>query len=528
MNRFVWPVSVAASSVLAALCTLAQVPGSLDTAPLPAFATGNGKISNLDISGNQDRAHAVAVQSDGKIVMAGDCVVGGQLDFCLARRNADGSQDNSFSDDGKVIFPATDGIGDGDDYVYAMTIQPDGKILVAGSCFSPTFRKFCVARLNTDGSFDTSFDGDSGVGDGRLVLNVGNGSHALVNAIALQPDGKIVLAGGCGLSSPNSFCAARLLPDGRFDLDFVGTVPFQTVGAGRVRLTTTNGGTINAVAIQPDGKIVFAGECTNGSGNEDFCVARINANGAIDLDFDGSASGNGMLVFAMGTGDDVATSALIQPDNRILVAGHCQTSATADMCVIRLETDGTLDPHFDGPAGNGNGKLMLSQIGIGTERAYAMALQPDGKILLVGDCAQDFCVARLHPDGALDQSFDGPSGVANGWFSLAIGSGIDYARALALQPDGKILVVGYCVNTNSDFCIARLNGGAFGAKQCLPDFDGDGTVSATVDALILTRVALGMRGSDVLNGIGFAAAAKRTDWVSIRDYLFSQCGMSVY
>jgi hypothetical protein len=112
--------------------------------------------------------------------------------------------------------------------------------------------------------------------------------------------------------------------------------------------------------------------------------------------------------------------------------------------------------------------------------------------------------------------------------NLAIGSGEDSARAVALQPDGKIVLAGFCVNGgNRDFCIARPNGGPFGAQNCKLDFDGDGRVLATTDMLIGARVALGMTGNAVIGGITFAPHAARTTWPAIRDYLVSQCGMSV-
>jgi uncharacterized delta-60 repeat protein len=167
-------------------------------------------------------------------------------------------------------------------------------------------------------------------------------------------------------------------------------------------------------------------------------------------------------------------------------------------------------------------------LGSSASRATAIALQPDGKILLVGVCfsdgTNDFCLARLHSDGTLDTGFDGPTGIGNGKFALPIGSSGDAPTAMSIQPDGRIVVSGSCP---SNFCIARLNGGSYGAKNCSPDYDGDGKVLGSTDALILTRVALGMTGSAVVGGITFAPHASRQSWTSIRNYLVSQCGMSI-
>ena len=103
------------------------------------------------------------------------------------------------------------------------------------------------------------------------------------------------------------------------------------------------------------------------------------------------------------------------------------------------------------------------------------------------------------------------------------------ANALALQPDGKIIVAGTCSNNggNYDFCIARYDGGPFDAKNCSLDIDGDGSVLATTDSLIHARIALGVTGNAVINGITFAPNASRNTWPLIRDYLITQCGMSL-
>ena len=233
----------------------------------------------------------------------------------------------------------------------------------------------------------------------------------------------------------------------------------------------------------------------------------------------------------IGTSTDQANTVAIQADGKIVVAGHCSNGSNFDFCLARLNTDGTFDASFNGPSGTGNGKFLLP-IGVGSDQANAVALQADGKIMLAGSCFNgsnnDFCVARLHPDGALDRRFDGPSGTGNGQFLLPMGANTDQATAMALQPDGKIVLAGHCFNgANFDFCAARLNGGSFGAHECSPDYDGDGKVLATTDALIFTRIALGLTGNAVVGGITFAANAARTTWPDIRTFLVSQCGMTI-
>jgi uncharacterized delta-60 repeat protein len=317
---------------------------------------------------------------------------------------------------------------------------------------------------------------------------------------------------------------------GSFDTTFAlgnGKIPNLAIGNGNDRAF--------AVALQPDGKIVMAGDCNN-SAYSKMCLARLNADGTLDTTFvgpPGSLPGSGKFILSIGPTNETAYAVAVQPDGKIVVSGSCTAnSATNDFCIARLLPNGDYDASFVGPNGNANGRFLLD-VGGATDDGYALALQPDSKIVMVGACDNgtnfDFCFVRLNADGRLDASFDGESGNANGKFLLDIGSNSDYVNAIALQPDGKIVVVGICGNgSNNDFCAARLNGGPFGGQNCKFDVDGDGLVTATTDMLIGTRIALGLRGTSVINGISFPANAKRNTWPLIRDYLVSQCGMSVF
>jgi uncharacterized delta-60 repeat protein len=293
----------------------------------------------------------------------------------------------------------------------------------------------------------------------------------------------------------------------------------------------------NKVRVQVDGKIVAAGYCSMGSaGTRRFCLARLDSIGNFDPDFDGPASvspGNGrfMLPSLTGTTTNEAYALAIQPDGAIVVGGFC-TNASPVLCVVRLNADGSFDATFDGPGGSGDGMVLLPLGTSGNSSVNSIAIQPDGKLVLAGSCtvagSRDFCVARLHSDGTLDTGFDGESGSANGAFSFAMGIADDRAAEVALQPDGRMLVAGTCgLSGKQDFCIARLNGGSYGAMRCTLDLDGDNYVIASIDGLIMTRVALGMVGSAALAGVSFPAGAIRTDWSSIRTYLVTQCGMTI-
>jgi uncharacterized delta-60 repeat protein len=525
IKRCLATLAISAFTCLNAPVT-AQAPGSLDT----TFA-GSGRIQ-LSFGSGKFVDTALALQPDGKIVMAGVCSNGSNDDFCVARLNSDGSLDASFDGpsgaaNGKFLLPISDS---GNDRARAIALQPDGKIVIGGDCQpNITAQGFCLARLNLDGSLDVSFTGPSGTGNGKFLLAIGAGTDRFT-ALALQPDGKIIVGGSCDNGDYTDVCLARFTPDGSFDASFSGP---NAAGSGKFLMPIgSRADQLLSIVLQPDGKIIIAGGCMVG-GLLDFCLARFNPNGSLDVSF-GEAWGQtaGTLLVPRTSESEVIFAVALQPDGKILVAGECYGNGRNNMCLARLHANGDLDTRFVGPNGTGNGRFQLP-IGASAASAYRLALQPDGKILVAGYCAEnndfDFCVARLNLDGSFDASFDGSNGAGNGKVVLPLATIRDYLSAIVLQPDGKIVVGGYCGgNFSFDFCAARLNGGPYGARNCTLDIDGDGLVTATTDMLIHTRVALGLRGATVIGGINFPANSTRNTWPQIRDYLVSQCGMSVY
>lgn len=219
-------------------------------------------------------------------------------------------------------------------------------------------------------------------------------------------------------------------------------------------------------------------------------------------------------------GESRANAVAVQYDGNIVLGGQCGTGTNTDFCVVRYLSNGTLDPSW-----NGTGKVV-SPIGISSDYGNSLALQPDGKVLLAGLCQvgarTNFCAARYLINGALDTSWN-----SIGTVITAMGlSGADLGYAVALQPNGKVLLAGGCSNgTTSKFCVARYDAGPFGF--CTLDIDGDGSFLATTDALIATRISLGITGPAVIAGIVFPANATRNSWPLIRNYLVTQCGMSL-
>jgi uncharacterized delta-60 repeat protein len=377
-------------------------------------------------SGN-DLANEIVVLDDGRIVVAGMASDGMQWDFALARYNTDGSLDTSFSGDGLVSVP----IGAGNDYGYSLATQADGAAIIAGYGLVSN-DDFMVARLLADGNPDTSFSAD-----GKLTTALGTGSDKAYS-VALQADGRILVAGSSSNGSNDDFAVTRYNADGSLDTTFSGDGK-ATAAIGSA------GDIVRKVLLQADGRIIVAGYASNGS--NDFAVARFTADGALDLTF----SGDGKAITAVGNNSDMAYDAVLQSDGAILLVGSSYNGTDNDVALVRYNATGSLDTSFDV-----DGKLTLG-IGTGDDVAWAVALQADGKIVVVGStdnsANKDIFVLRLNTDGSLDGSFSG-DGIA----TLGVGSGSDVAYGVAIQADGRILVSGYAYDSAYNaFVVARFN-----------------------------------------------------------------------
>ena len=321
-----------------------------------------------------------------------------------------GGLDTSFAGTGKkaITFGATDA-------ARAVLVQPDGRIVVAGGG-APAV-SFCVARLRTNGTLDTTF----GPG-GKRVIDFGGADESAYGA-ALQPDGRIVLAGDSDLR----VAVARLNPNGSLDTTFSGDGKTVFSWGALSRAT--------AVLVLPNGKILLAGFSGPEGGN--IQVARLKANGALDTTF--GTGGKATVDFG---GDDFGLAMARQADGRILVAGR---SSAAGAVVARLRANGELDPNF----GGGDGRVTLP----GGGSASAVLVQPDRRIVVAGNASGSamMTVTRLMPSGSLDTTFDG-----DGTATIDFGSLADLANDAVRQPDGRIVVAGY-TQADEDVAVARLN-----------------------------------------------------------------------
>ncbi|OFZ67241.1 MAG: hypothetical protein A2V79_12495 [Betaproteobacteria bacterium RBG_16_56_24] len=403
--------------------TIRPAAGSLDT----TFNTSGKVITAVGAANENATATAVALQSDGKIVVAGSAFNGSSDDFALQRYNSDGSLDTTFNTTGQVITA----VGPINDNATAVAIQPDGKIVVAGRAHNGVNNDFALLRYNPDGSLDTTFNNT-----GKVLTAVGPISDDAY-AIALQTDGKIVVAGSINNGVDFDVALVRYNSNGSMD------TAFNTTGKV-ITAVGTNNDFATAVAVQPDGKIVVAGSSWNGSDN-DFALLRYNPDGSLDTAFNTT----GKIITAVGTGYDYAYAVALLPDGKILVAGPSSNGLDYDFALLRYNTDGSLDTTF-----NTTGKVFTA-VGAGSDYATAIALQPDGKIVVGGyafsGVDNDFALVRYDPDGSLDTTFN-----TTGKVFTAVGTGNDRANAVALQPDGKIVAAGYAYNgVNNDIALAR-------------------------------------------------------------------------
>ncbi len=330
----------AISLVFALSATVSAAPGDLD----PTFGNGGIVITRGNSFNQLDYALAMAIQADGKLVVVGDGATSNNWDFAVVRYNTDGSLDNSFNG-GIVITP----VSNFHDQATSVAIQADGKIVVAGSG-GPNL---AVVRYNTNGSLDTSFNGT-----GLVITSASSGA----NDLAIQSDGKIVVVGYSGNHPNYDSVVVRYNTNGSLDASFNGTGIVITQGSG----------VASSLAIQADGKIVSAG----GSQNS-FAVFRYNPNGSLDTSFNGT----GIVITPVGNSSS-ASDLAIQSDGKIVVVGESRIVTddfrTGDFAVVRYNPNGSPDTSF-----GGTGKVIIS-VGNSYEFVSSVAIQSNGKIVVAG------------------------------------------------------------------------------------------------------------------------------------------------
>ena len=415
-----------------------------------AFQSSHG-VARLNTDGTLDYAfvdpevtaagsavvYSLALQSDGKIVIGGSfSSVGGQPHTNVARLGADGSVDMTFGDPGL------------DNYVTALALRPDGTILVGGyfadfvDVLAPD-GKFAAVYFPTTNDSVASFVQQA---DGKVIIGgyftysgpqpcngilrayasgaidsdfTDGATGGQVSALAVQTDGKIIVAGGFTTITTSNLTSTGRAGIARFNAD-------GSLDAYDPLLTAANPPSINALALQPDGKAIIAGYFTGIDSQARNKIARVNVDGGLDAGFDANQNPN-----------DFVSALAVQPDGKIVVGGpFTYISGQTRNHIARLNADGTLDGPFNPDADSGIG---------------AIALQADGKLVVAGSFSTiggqtRNRIARLNANGSLDATFVDPG--ADGSVS-----------SLIVQPDGKILVAGFflMIGGQTQCCIARLN-----------------------------------------------------------------------
>lgn len=366
-------------------------------------------------------AGAVAVQSDGRLVVAGSARLGEERrdDFALARYNRNGTLDRTFGRGGKV----TTDFATGSEFAAALVVQRDGKIVAAGGASTdPEIDAvdFALVRYNRDGSLDRTFGND-----GRVTTDFAGGFDR-IHALVLQPDGKLVAAGWASTSPDRGWddvALARYNRDGSLDRTFGD--------GGRVSTDLGTSEYANALALQRDGKLVAAGVI-----GADFGLVRYHRDGTLDRSF----GDGGHVVTDFGYYYDAVNAVAVLRDGRVVAAGRTDTNPSGDVALARYLPDGTLDTTF--------GRGGTTYLGF-NDYANALVVQPDGKLLAAG-YSGIFC---FEADGAVDATFGVDGFVAT-----------DYAPyAAALQPDGKLVLAGVRATERTDgsyeivFAVARYH-----------------------------------------------------------------------
>jgi uncharacterized delta-60 repeat protein len=340
-------------------------------------AFGNRGVVVASIRSGDDNSSALAVQPDGKIIVAGSSFSGTSNDFALVRCNVDGTLDSAFGKAGIVITS----IRKGNDNASAIVIQPDGKIIVAGSSNSGSDDDFALVRYNSNGTVDPSF------GENGVVITALQSGNDRAQAAAIGAGGKIIVAG----YSNTDIAVVRYNPNGALDPSF---------GRGGMVINSLRSGEdqASAVCIQPDGKIVIAGSSDNGA-NFDFAMVRYDTSGNRDPGF----GNDGVVITAVRQGDDKAFAICIQADNKLVAAGSSNDGLYNDFALIRYNVNGTPDKTF------GKNGIVITSIRSGDDHATAAAIQKDGKILAAGNSdngsSNDFAVIRYNNGGTFDNGF---------------------------------------------------------------------------------------------------------------------------
>ncbi|MBO9664701.1 hypothetical protein [Dokdonella sp.] len=376
--------------------------GDLD----PTFGVGGTTTAGVSQAGLQLPV-APVVMPDGRILTCAPLGANGPsgTDFLVVRYLADGGLDTSFSFDGKVTVD----FGGSNDQCNAIALQSDGKIVVVGSTNAAGNSDFAIARLNADGTLDTSFG--NGTGKVVVAFDNGGTNADIGGGIAIQPDGKLVAVGMANsASNGDDFAIVRLLPDGTRDPAF--NLTGRVIVGFDFPASSNKTDEASSVAVDPAGRILVGGVAQTVGNGLDFAVARLLPNGQLDADFDGDGRATIGFDLGASGNDLCYRMLLRHDGRIVLIGAADTSSSSAvnnDMAVARLMPDGSPDVTF---GIGGKTVLSFDLIPNGADGAFAGVEQSNGKLIIGGIAQHNLsplgmkgALARLNADGSLDGQF---------------------------------------------------------------------------------------------------------------------------
>ena len=414
---------------------------------LDSTFNSNGKLAfNIgDESANLlDKPKSLVIDKNGKIMLAGiaDYNLNSYIDeskLVVLRLNDDGGFDNTFNGDGIALIPVGDHIFD---ITHSLAIDSFGKIVVVGTSTTETSdRDYCVIRLKSDGAMDSSFNET-----GKIIIPLGNGNDES-RSFTFDGDGKILIAGFSYNGKNNNFSVARLNADGSLDNTFSTD--------GKILIPSDGIDKAKGLIIDPTGKVLIAGSSFNGNAN-DFSIVRLNADG----DFDSSFNGTGKLIIPVGNNEDFGNYLTEDANGKMLISGTSIVNYQTELSIIRLNSNGSLDSTFDT-----DGKLIIP-IRASSNDVGNLTIDAFGKIIIVGGTV----ILRLNSDGRMDSTFDEDGK------KIIDGDYGGYANCVTIDINGKILIAGRSIACSGHECgwenfqVFRLNtNGSYDST-----FNGDG------------------------------------------------------
>lgn len=483
--------------------SLAQAAGGdFDT----SFSAGGNPagLARFVASGTESRGSAMLVTETNAVFIAGQCVSGANTDVCVSKRNFAGGADSSFGGGSGTMTIS----GMGNSTASAMTRDVQGNLWVGGICAGNS----CVFKVSPSGGFYVNV----GVNGLVTVPNM-----RWVQAMAMTPEGKILVGGVCTQTGAGLPCLGRLLPNGTFDPGFNG---------GNVWVwSTLRGGEVRTLIQRSNGQVYLGATCDTGtvSAVNRMCFADISATGALISTYmatvpNSTAATLGGMVLA-------ADGALIGSGTCIMISSGAWRG-----CMFRFKPDTGIDTTF-GTAGYVN-DVNLGQT---LTSVYDLLQREDGTLIMVTQCMASatpfqrygICLAAFDANGVASAQFGGQTTRLLDTEPQPVGGSSQaswFGDSAALTGDGKLVTVGACFAgvSSPQSCAARIQLENLQGTRCTADIDGSNTVNATSDGVLLMRMLFGLSGNPAFIG-ALSSSASRLTWPALRDYAGLHCKVPV-